>query len=183
MVERSVQDRPRRENLKEIAMNPIGRWIAALASDVLAKLERGALVADVACGAGASTLVLAKAYPRSRFRGFDASAAAIEQARRQAVAAGVADRLTFEIAGAADYPGSGYDLVACFGCLSQVSDPIAAARHTRKSIAADGVWMIVEPLTAGGAQRLRALATQGGFTRFRRATTAAPFTLVLEARG
>ena len=160
------------------------RWIAALAPDVLAKLERDALVADVACGAGASTLVLAKAYPRSRFRGFDARADAIEVARRHAVAAGVADRLTFEIAGATDYPGSGYDLVTCFGCLTQVENPVAAARHTRKSIAADGVWIIVEPLTGGAVERLRALATAGGFTRFRRSTSAAaPFNLVLEARG
>jgi len=158
------------------------RWIAALAPDVLAKLDRGALVADLACGAGAATLGLAKAYPRSRFRGFDAAADTIQLARQRAAAAGVADRLTFEISGATDYPGSGYDLVVCLGCLNRVSDPVAAARHTRKSIAADGVWIIVEPLTGAGAQRLRALATEGGFTRFRR-VTAAPFNLVLEARG
>ena len=165
--------------------NLTSQWIRTLGPDVEAKLQRGALVADVGCGVGVSTLILAMVYPRSRFRGFDAHAGSIELARLRAAAAGATDRVSFEVARASDYPGSGYDLVACFDCLHDMGDPVAAARHTRKSIATDGVWMIVERVTGGaqaGEARLRAVATEGGFTRFRRATQT-PFNLVLEARG
>jgi 2-polyprenyl-3-methyl-5-hydroxy-6-metoxy-1,4-benzoquinol methylase len=120
------------------------QWIPAL-DGVAARLGRGASVADVGCGVGASTIILAKAYPRSRFVGFDAHAGSVELARKRAQEAGVADRVTFEVAGATSYPGSGYDLVTHFDCLHDMGDPTAAARHVRKTIAPDGTWLIVEP--------------------------------------
>jgi len=165
--------------------NLISQWIPALGPEIKAKLQRGALVAEVGCGVGLSTVILATAYPSSRFRGFDAHADSIELARRRAAAAGVGDRVSFEVARASDYPGSGYDLVVHFDCLYDGGEPVAAARHTRKSIAADGVWMIVERVAEGaqgGEAHLRALAREGGFTRFRRATQTR-FNLMLEARG
>jgi 2-polyprenyl-3-methyl-5-hydroxy-6-metoxy-1,4-benzoquinol methylase len=119
-------------------------WIPAL-EGVQAKLERGATVADVGCGHGASTIVMARAYPRSRFVGFDYHAASIETARRRAREAGLADRVRFELATAQDFPGTGYDLVACFDCLHDMADPIGAARHIRSSLAKDGAWLLVEP--------------------------------------
>jgi SAM-dependent methyltransferase len=120
------------------------QWIPAL-DGVAARLSRGASVADVGCGVGASTIILAGAYPKSRFVGFDAHPASIELARKRAREAGLDDRVTFEVAGATDYPGSGYDLVAHFDCLHDMGDPTAAARHVRKTIAPDGTWLIVEP--------------------------------------
>jgi 2-polyprenyl-3-methyl-5-hydroxy-6-metoxy-1,4-benzoquinol methylase len=192
-------------------------WIPAL-DGVAAKLARGGSVADVGCGVGASTIIMARAYPRSRFIGFDAHAGSIALARERAQQAGVGDRVTFEVATAAEYPGSGYDLVAHFDCLHDMGDPTGAARHVRKTVAPDGTWLIVEPYAhdrpeenhnpvgrvfyaastmlcvpnslagegaALGAQageaRLRGIVTEGGFTRFRRATET-PFNLVLEAR-
>jgi SAM-dependent methyltransferase len=119
-------------------------WIQTL-DGVEARLSKGGKVADVGCGAGASTIIMAKAYPKSRFFGFDVHAGSIDLARKRADAAGVADRVTFEVATAAAYPGSGYDLIAHFDCLHDMGDPIAAARHARKTLAPDGAWMIVEP--------------------------------------
>jgi 2-polyprenyl-3-methyl-5-hydroxy-6-metoxy-1,4-benzoquinol methylase len=124
--------------------NLVGAWLPAL-EGVVAKLERGASVADVGCGLGASTLLMAKAFPRSRFRGFDSHAGSIELARRRAADAGLADRVTFEVAKSTDYPGTGYDLVACFDCLHDMEDPAGAARRARQTLAKDGTWMIVEP--------------------------------------
>ena len=123
-------------------------WIPAL-DGVQEKLERGAKVADIGCGHGASTLILAKAYPNSRFFGFDAHPGSIARARALAQEAGVADRLTFEVATGTDYPGSGYDLVAFFDCLHDMGDPAESVRHTREALAPDGTVMLVEP--AAGA--------------------------------
>lgn len=119
-------------------------WIPAL-DGVESKLKDGAKVADVGCGHGASTILMAQAYPQSRFFGFDYHAASIENAREKARAAGVSDRVTFEVAPAKSFPGKGYDLVAFFDCLHDMGDPAGAARHVRESLAPDGTWMVVEP--------------------------------------
>jgi SAM-dependent methyltransferase len=200
------------------AANLVGSWLPAL-DGVEAKLLSGASVADVGCGHGASTLIMAEAYPRSTFVGFDYHQASIERARAAAAAAGLSDRVRFEVASAADYPGTGYDLVAMFDCLHDMGDPTGAARHVLDSLDSDGTWLIVEP-NAGdevtdnlnpvgrvfysassmvcvpasrdqdgaaclGAQagpaRIEAAVRDGGFTRFRTATTT-PFNLVLEGR-
>ena len=122
----------------------IGEWIPAL-HGVKEKLERGARVADVGCGKGASTLLMARAFPNSRFFAFDYHDKSIEGARESAKRQGVADRVTFEMAKAKDFPGKDYDLVAVFDCLHDMGDPIGAAAHIRQSLAKDGTWMIVEP--------------------------------------
>lgn len=119
-------------------------WIPAL-EGMEAKLRAGAKVADIGCGHGASAILMAQAYPKSRFFGFDYHAASIEQARRRAADAGVADRVNFEVAPAKSFPGSGYDFIAFFDCLHDMGDPGGAASHVRRALAADGTWMIVEP--------------------------------------
>ena len=124
--------------------NLIQSWLPAL-DGVVAKLEQGARVADVGCGVGASTIIMAKAYPRSTFFGFDTHAGSIELARQRAQAAGVGDRVTFAIANATNFPGRDYDLVAHFDCLHDLEDPVGAARHAREAVAASGTWLIVEP--------------------------------------
>ncbi len=124
--------------------NLVGEWIPAL-DGVHERLSEGALVADVGCGHGASTLILAAAYPQSRFVGFDYHEASIASARAAAVRAGVGDRVSFEMAAAKDYPGSGYDLVAMFDCLHDMGDPVGAAAHVLRSLSSGGVWLIVEP--------------------------------------
>jgi SAM-dependent methyltransferase len=123
--------------------NLVGSWIPAL-EDVVAKLESGATVADIGCGHGASTIILAKAFPKSEFRGFDYHKPSVDAATERAREAGVADRVTFEVASAKDYPGS-YDLVAFFDCLHDMGDPVGAAAHVRQSLGRDGTWMLVEP--------------------------------------
>jgi ubiquinone/menaquinone biosynthesis C-methylase UbiE len=176
-------------------------------------------VADVGCGLGASTILMAQAFPNSEFVGFDYHDKSIEQAREKANAAGVGDRVKFEVAASKEFPGEGYDLVTFFDCLHDMGDPVGAAAHVRKSLKDDGTWMIVEPFAndtvqenlnpvgrvyysastiictpasrsqevglglgaQAGEGRLRDVATQGGFTNFRRATET-PFNLVLEAR-
>lgn len=125
--------------------NLVASWIPAL-DGVQDKLERGALVADVGCGHGASTILLAQAFPNSRFVGSDYHAASIETARARAAEAGVADRVTFENASAQEFAGHGYDLVAMFDSLHDMGDPVGAARRVREAIADDGTWMIVEPM-------------------------------------
>jgi SAM-dependent methyltransferase len=119
-------------------------WIPAL-DGVEEKLKRGARVADVGCGHGASTILMAKAYPASEFRGFDYHPASIERAREHAEAAGVADRVKFEVAPAKEFPGSDYDLVAFFDCLHDMGDPVGASAHVKEALAPEGAWMIVEP--------------------------------------
>jgi SAM-dependent methyltransferase len=125
----------------------VSSWIPAL-EGVAEKLERGATVADVGCGHGASTVILARAYPRSRFVGFDNHEASIGAARRAAVEAGVTDRVSFKLLSATEYPApsGGYDLIAFFDCLHDLGDPVGAARHARETLAADGTAMIVEPM-------------------------------------
>jgi len=200
------------------AMNLVPAWIPAL-DGVKARLEAGGRVADVGCGHGASTVIMAKAFPAARFIGFDYHARSIDTARETARREGVADRVTFEVASAKDYAGTGYDLVAFFDSLHDMGDPVGIARHVRASLAPDGTWLLVEPFAqdrlednlnpvgrlyyaastmlctpnalsqegrlALGAQageaRLRQVATEAGFTRFRRAAET-PFNLVLEAR-
>jgi SAM-dependent methyltransferase len=124
--------------------NLLSSWIPAL-DGVEAKLKAGARVADVGCGLGASTILMAKTFPQSRFWGFDSHVKSIELARQRAVEAGVADRVVFEVAKATDYPGKDYDLVAHFDCLHDMEDPVGAARHVNETLAKDGTWMIVEP--------------------------------------
>jgi SAM-dependent methyltransferase len=122
----------------------VPEWLPAL-DGVVEKLERGAKVADVGCGHGASTVLMAEAFPGSRFCGFDYHDESIATARDRAAAAGVADRVTFEAIPAASYSGEGYDLVTMFDCLHDMGDPAGAARHVRSTLAPDGTWMIVEP--------------------------------------
>jgi SAM-dependent methyltransferase len=198
--------------------NLISSWIPAL-DGVAAKLQDGALVADVGCGHGASTILMAQSFPRSSFVGFDYHQPSIEHARRAAADAGLGGRVSFEVAPAKQYPGDGYDLVAMFDCLHDMGDPVGAAAHVLRTLRPDGTWLIVEPYAgdrlqdnlnpvgrvfyaastlvctpasrdqevglALGAQageaRLREVVTDGGFTRFRRATET-PFNIVLEAR-
>ncbi|MGH9430090.1 MAG: class I SAM-dependent methyltransferase [Terriglobia bacterium] len=126
------------------AANLVSSWIPAL-QDVKEKLEAGARVADVGCGKGASTVLMAKAFPKSRFFGFDYHDKSIEAARESAKLEGVADRVTFDVAKAKEYPGKDYDFVAVFDCLHDMGDPAGAAAHVRKSLNKDGTWMIVEP--------------------------------------
>ena len=119
-------------------------WIAAL-DGVQPKLTAGARVADVGCGHGASTILMAQAFPNSTFVGSDYHDGSIETARRRAEEAGVADRVSFQIAPAAAYTGSGYDLVTMFDCLHDMGDPVGAARHVHSTLKPGGSWMIVEP--------------------------------------
>ena len=126
------------------AANLVSSWIPAL-HDVQEKLQSGGRVADVGCGKGASTILMAKAFPNSQFFGFDYHDKSIEEAREAAKRAGVADRVTFEVAKAKEFPGRNYDFVAVFDCLHDMGDPIGAAAHVRQSLSKDGTWMIVEP--------------------------------------
>jgi SAM-dependent methyltransferase len=124
--------------------NLLSAWLPAL-DGVVEKLEQGAKVADIGCGHGASTILMAKAFPESTFVGSDYHDGSIETARRRAEEAGVSDRVTFEIAPAAEHPGKDYDLVTMFDCLHDMGDPVGAARRVGALLAADGTWMIVEP--------------------------------------
>jgi len=198
--------------------NLVSAWIPAL-EGVEDKLNAGAKVADVGCGLGASTILMAKAFPNSEFFGFDYHDKSIESARKKAETAGVGDRVKFEVAASKAFPGEGYDLVTFFDCLHDMGDPVGAAAHVRKALKDDGTWMIVEPFAndatadnhnpvgrvyysastlictpasrsqevglglgaQAGEARLKGVANEGGFTRFRRATET-PFNLVLEAR-
>jgi SAM-dependent methyltransferase len=119
-------------------------WLPAL-DGVVEKLEHGGSVADVGCGHGASTVLMAQAFPASRFHGFDYYDDALEIARERAREAGVAGSVAFATAPAASYSGDGYDLVTMFDCLHDMGDPVGAARHVRSTLAPDGSWMIVEP--------------------------------------
>ena len=127
--------------------NLVAGWLPAL-TGVVDKLNRGAVVADVGCGHGASTILMAQAFPASRFVGVDAHAASIETARVRAAEAGVADRIEFEAADARSFSGRGYDLVTTFDSLHDMGDPVGAARHVREALVPDGTWMIVEPMAA-----------------------------------
>jgi 2-polyprenyl-3-methyl-5-hydroxy-6-metoxy-1,4-benzoquinol methylase len=126
------------------AMNLVSQWIPAL-DGVKARLEAGGRIADVGCGHGAATIIMAQAFSRATITGFDYHPASIEAARRAADKAGVGDRVSFEVASAKAYPGTGYDLVTFFDCLHDMGDPVGAARHVRQSLGAGGTWMLVEP--------------------------------------
>ena len=196
----------------------IAEWIPALAG-VEDKLKSGGKVADIGCGHGISTMLMAKAYPESTVYGFDYHDASIARATEIADAGGAAENTEFAVASAKDYPGEGYDLVTFFDCLHDMGDPVGAMTHVRETIADDGAVMLVEPFAGdslaenlnpvgriyyaastvictpssldqevglalgaqAGEERLRAVAEEAGFTRFRRATET-PFNLVLEAR-
>lgn len=200
------------------AANLVSTWIPAL-DGVEDKLKAGAKVADVGCGLGASTIIMAQAFPNSEFVGIDYHDKSIELAREKASTAGVGERVKFEVAASKDYPGTDYDFVTFFDCLHDMGDPIGAAKHVRDSLKDDGTWMIVEPFAndrhednhnpvgrvyysastiictpasrsqevglglgaQAGEARLRDVASQGGFSRFRRATET-PFNIILEAR-
>ena len=124
--------------------NLVSSWIPAL-HDVRSKLEAGARVADVGCGKGASTLIMAQAFPKSQFFGFDYHDKSIEAARGSARRAGINGCVNFEVATAKEFPGGNYDFVAVFDCLHDMGDPVGTAKHVRQSLAKDGTWMIVEP--------------------------------------
>jgi SAM-dependent methyltransferase len=179
--------------------NLLTSWLPAL-TDVVGKLERGARVADSGCGHGASTILMASAYPQSTFVGSDYHPGSIEIARQRAAEAGV--QISFEVAPATAYSGSGYDLVTTFDALHDMGDPVGAARRVRESLADDGTWMVVEPMAGDkvednlnpvgrayyGFSTLLctpgslsqdvglALGTQAGPARIRDVTTAAGFT-------
>lgn len=181
--------------------NLVAGWLPAL-DGVVDKLERGATVADIGCGHGSSTVLMAQAYPRSSFTGSDYHPESIGIARDRAAEAGVSDRVGFEVAAATAYGGTGYDLVTTFDALHDMGDPVGAARHVRETLADDGTWMIVEPragdrvednlnpvgrvyyafstllCTPGSLSQDvgAALGTQAGPARIRDVTTAAGFT-------
>ncbi len=122
----------------------VAEWLPAL-DHVVEKLERGALVADVGCGHGASTILMAQAFPNSTFVGSDYHEGSIATARERAQEADVSDRVSFQSSLAAAYSGGGYDLVTMFDCLHDMGDPVGAARHVRSTLKPDGTWMVVEP--------------------------------------
>ncbi|HWL32559.1 MAG TPA: class I SAM-dependent methyltransferase [Gaiellaceae bacterium] len=124
--------------------NLVDAWLPAL-DGVVEKLEHGALVADLGCGHGASTILMAQSFPQSTFVGSDYHEGSIQTARIRAEEVGVADRVSFETAPAAGHSGDGYDLVTMFDCLHDMGDPVGAARKVRDLLATDGTWMIVEP--------------------------------------
>jgi SAM-dependent methyltransferase len=126
------------------AANLVNSWIPAL-DGVREKLERGGKIADVGCGKGASSILMAKAFPNARVFGFDYHDKSIAAARETAKREGVADRVKFEVAKAKEFPGKDYDFVAVFDCLHDMGDPIGAATHVRAAMKDDGTWMIVEP--------------------------------------
>ncbi len=127
------------------AANLVAAWLPAL-EGVVAKLDAGGRVADVGCGHGSSTVLMAQAYPRSTFLGSDYHDASVATARDRVVAAGVDARVRLEVAAATEFSGEGYDLITMFDCLHDMGDPVGAARHVRRAIDPDGTWMIVEPV-------------------------------------
>jgi SAM-dependent methyltransferase len=183
------------------AAHLVSDWLPAL-DGVVAKLRAGASVADIGCGLGASTVIMAAAFERSTFVGFDLHEPSIDAARRAATEAGVCARVKFDVATAKDFPGEGFDLVCLFDALHDMGDPVGAARRVRESLAEDGTWMVVEPMAGDrvednlnpvgrayyGFSTLLctpaslsqdvglALGTQAGPARIRDVTTAAGFT-------
>lgn len=129
----------------------VSEWLPAL-DGVTAKLERGAKVADIGCGHGHSTVLMAQAYPKSKFWGFDGHHGSIVAARKVAEQAGVADRVTFEVADAAGYPAQNYDLICFFDCLHDMGRPVSAATHARGALASDGSVMLIEPFAGDRVQ-------------------------------
>lgn len=125
--------------------NLVDEWLPSL-EGVVEKLDRGALVADVGCGHGHSSILMAEAFPNSTFVGFDFHEPSIHAAREHARTHGLADNLSFRVADAKSYEGHRYDLVTFFDCLHDMGDPIGVAAHVRTSLRPDGTWMVVEPL-------------------------------------
>lgn len=126
------------------AANLLSSWLPAL-EGVVEKLKKGATVADVGCGYGASTVLMAGEFRNSRFHGFDYHPASIEKAKQKAWKAGLSEHAEFKVATAKDYPGKDYDLVTMFDCLHDMGDPVGAAKHVLETLKPDGTWMIVEP--------------------------------------
>jgi SAM-dependent methyltransferase len=122
----------------------VSEWLPAL-DGVVAKLKHGAQVADIGCGHGHSTVLMAEAFPQSHFHGFDTHPDSVAAARTVAAEAGVDRRTRFEPARADSYPGAGYDLICYFDCLHDMGDPVAAAAHAAKTLATDGTVLLVEP--------------------------------------
>jgi 2-polyprenyl-3-methyl-5-hydroxy-6-metoxy-1,4-benzoquinol methylase len=196
----------------------IAEWLPAL-DGVVEKLEAGAKAADIGCGHGISTMLMAKEYPESTIYGFDYHDASIARATEIAEAEGVAGNTEYAVASAKDYPAEGYDLICFFDCLHDMGDPVGAMKHAREAVADDGTVLLVEPFAndqladnlnpvgrifyaastvictpssldqevglglgaQAGEERLKAVAEEAGFSRFRRATET-PFNLILEAR-
>jgi 2-polyprenyl-3-methyl-5-hydroxy-6-metoxy-1,4-benzoquinol methylase len=131
--------------------NLVDAWLPSL-EGVVAKLEAGARVADIGCGHGATTVLMAQAYPRSTFVGSDYHEASVEAARRAAERAGVSGRVTFEVASAKGFGGGPYDLVCVFDALHDMGDPVGAARHVRSQLVAGGTWMVVEPFAGDSVE-------------------------------
>ncbi|MGI8784596.1 MAG: methyltransferase domain-containing protein [Acidobacteriota bacterium] len=129
----------------------IAEWIPAL-KGAEAKLKEGAKVADIGCGHGASTIIMAKAYPNSKFYGFDNHAPSIEHARQAAAVAGLSDRIVFQVADATSFPGEGYDLIAFFDCLHDMGNPVGAATRAFETLAEDGNVLIVEPMAGNNVE-------------------------------
>jgi SAM-dependent methyltransferase len=125
--------------------NLVAAWIPAL-EGVLDKLESGAKVADIGCGHGASTIIMAEAFPNSEFVGFDYHDKSIERAREAAKEAGDLRNISFAMSSAKEAPGKDFDLVCCFDCLHDMGDPVGAAKHIHEMLKADGTFMIVEPM-------------------------------------
>ena len=125
--------------------NLTAQWIPAL-DGVEDRLHEGARVADVGCGHGVSTILMAQAYPSSTFYGFDYHEESIEAAKKAAAEAGVEDRVTFETATAKNFPGSEYDLICFFDCLHDMGDPVTAAAYAREALSGTGTVMLVEPI-------------------------------------
>ncbi|HEY2847832.1 MAG TPA: class I SAM-dependent methyltransferase, partial [Pyrinomonadaceae bacterium] len=198
-------------------MHLVNEWIPAM-SGAKDKLDAGGKVADVGCGHGASTIIMAKAFPNSRFYGYDTHDRSVETARQRAKDAGISDRVTFDVANASHIPNEQFDLICFFDCLHDMGDPVGAMKGAVHALAPDGSCMIVEPMagntveenfniigrTFSGASTLcctsnslaqdgpalgavatedalRAVATEGGFKEFRRATET-PFNRIFEAR-
>jgi ubiquinone/menaquinone biosynthesis C-methylase UbiE len=124
--------------------NLVASWLPSL-DGIVQKLERGAAVADVGCGHGFSTVIMAKAFPSSTFVGYDFHPGSVEQARLHAEQHGVTANTRFEVGLASEFPGKNLDLVTFFDCLHDMGDPLGAARHVRQTLKPDGHWMIVEP--------------------------------------
>ncbi len=129
----------------------VQEWLPALGG-VVEKLRRGATVADIGCGQGYSTLLMAEAFPESTFHGYDFHGPSIEAARKLAAERGLDDRVTFDVATAGDFPGQRYDLITFFDCLHDLGDPGAALRRTEQALADDGTCMIVEPNVSGNVE-------------------------------
>ena len=126
------------------AANLVSSWLPSL-EGVVAKLESGARVHDLGCGHGASTILMAEAYPASTFVGSDAHGPSVATAQERAAAAGVADRIDFEVSASTALAGDGYDLITTFDALHDMGDPVGAARRVHELLADDGTWMVVEP--------------------------------------